>query len=200
MRVAPPNHFYPELSDARLSAIAAKLLDLRFVTLLEMQSRFDDNYTRETVVFGRTRNMLIDMAMRGGYEWMTLVHAGMDVTIRIGNIPCRYFRDDSSSPEKAGFFKRNLVDDLFATDDGEPVMWRFIVERALIEEDEDRVFFAGYNIFHEKVSEWVYSASNPLLHAIDRDVPNSTAIPSAVVGLRDDHVDDSVERKIGNGE
>lgn len=200
MSVAPPSHFYPELSDARLSAIAAKLLDLRFVTLLEMQSRFDDNYTRETVVFGRTRNMLIDMAMRGGYEWMTLVHAGMDVTIRIGNIPCRYFRDDSSSPEKAGFFKRNLVDDLFATDEGEPVMWRFIVERALIEENEDRVFFAGYNIFHEKVSEWVYSASNPLLHAIDRDVPNSTAIPSAVVGLRDDHVDDSVERKTGNGE
>lgn len=200
MRVAPPNHFYPELNDACLRTVAARLLDVRFETLLEMQSKFDDNYTRETVVFGRTRNMLIDLALRGGYQWMSLVHAGMDVTIRIGNVPCRYFRDDPSSPEKAGFFKRNAVDDLFTTDEVEPVMWRFIVERALTDEDEDRVFFAGYNIFHEKVSEWVYGASNPLLHAIDRDVPASTSIPPAIVGLLDDDADDSVERKTGSDE
>ena len=163
-----------------------------------MQSRFDDNYTRESAIFGRTRNMLIELATAGGYDWMALVHAAMDVTFRIGGVPCRYFRDDPTNPEKAGFFKRNSVDDLFATDENEPVMWRFIVERALTDEDEDRVFFAGYNVFHEKVSEWVYRASSPLLHAVDSDVPATMAIPSADVGLRDDAEDLADERKTGS--
>jgi len=200
MRVAPPSHFYPELSDDRLRLIAANLLDLRFVTLREMQSKFDDNYTRESTVFGRTRNMLIELATRGGYDWLALVHAAMDVTFRIGNVPCRYFRDDPVNPEKNGFFKRNAVDDLFATDEDEPVMWRFIVERALTEEDEDRVFFAGYNVFHEKVSEWVYRASSPMLHAVDADVPAAMAIPPADVGLREDAAELSDERKTGSDE
>ena len=62
MNSVHPAAFYPELSDNSLRVIAVKHLDMRYSTVREMNSSFDDNYTRETAVFGRSRNMLIDMA------------------------------------------------------------------------------------------------------------------------------------------
>lgn len=195
-----PAMFYPELSDDRLRMIAVKLLDLRYSTFREMNSPFDDNYTRETAVFGRSRNMLIDMALRGQYDWMSLKHAAMDITFNIGRVPCRFFRDDPNSPEKAGFFKRNAVDDLFAIDDQHPVMWRFVVEKALTDDDEDRVFFIGYNVYQEKISEWMYRASAPTLHAVDKEVPVAAEIPPAFVDVREDDSSQDNDRKTGSDE
>lgn len=57
-----PESYYSELSDDRLRIVANALLDIRDLTIREMMSEYDDNYTRETAVFGRSRNMLIDMA------------------------------------------------------------------------------------------------------------------------------------------
>lgn len=189
MTLPAPSSFYDELTDQRLGVVAGKLLDVRYATLREMTSPFDDNYTREGAVFGRSRNMLIDLALRGGLGWMELVNPGMDVTLRIGRVPCRFFRDDPDQPEKAGFFKRNAVDDLFALDESQPVMWRFVVERALTEDDEDRVHFIGYNAFQEKVSEWVYQSGGGMLHSVDRSVPPSTPIAPAEVDVRDEDGD-----------
>ena len=180
-----PVSYYPELSDDRLRVIAVKLLDIRYSTFREMSTPFDDNYTRETSVFGRSRNMLIEMAMGRQYSWMSLKHAAMDITFNIGQVPCRFFRDDPNSPEKAGFFKRNSVDDLFAKDEGHPVMWRFVVEKALTEDDEDRVFFVGYNVYQEKVSEWIYRASGSTLHTVDQGTPIAAEIPAATVDVRE---------------
>lgn len=181
--------------------IAVNLLDMRYSTFREMNSPFDDNYTRETAVFGRSRNMLIDMALSDQHDWMSLKHAAMDVTFNIGQVPCRFFRDDPNSPEKAGFFKRNAVDDLFAMDEQLPVMWRFVVEKALTEDDEDRVFFVGYNVFQEKVSEWMYQASAPSLHAVDKDVPVAAEIPPAFVDVRaDDSANHGNDSKTGSAE
>lgn len=196
-----PATFYPELSDDRLRVIAVKLLDMRYSTLREMNSSFDDNYTRETAIFGRSRNMLIDLALNGQHVWMSLKHTAMDITFNIGQVPCRFFRDDPNSPEKTGFFKRNAVDDLFAMDEQHPVMWRFVVEKALTEDDEDRVFFIGYNVYQEKVSEWMYQASAPSLHAVDKDVPVAAEIPPAFVDVREnDSANHGNDRMTGSDE
>jgi hypothetical protein len=196
-----PSTFYPELSDDRLRIVAVKLLDIRHSTIREMNSEFDDNYTRETAVFGRSKNMLIALAQSNQYEWMSLKNAGMDVTFKINRVPCRFFRDDPNSPEKLGFFKRNAVDDLFEMDEQHPVMWRFVVEKALTEDDEDRAFFVGYNVFQEKVAEWMYRASSPMLHTIDHEVPASAEILPAPVDVREDIQEDQDSNlKTGNGE
>ncbi len=181
-----PTKFYPDLSDERLRIVAARLLDIRFTTLQEMNSQFDDNYTRETVVFGRSRNMLINLALSGEYEWMSLRHAAMDITFNIGEVPCRFFRDDPNYPAKRGFFKRNEVDDLFAIDEQYPVMWRFVIEKALTDEDEDRVLFVGYNAYQEKVSEWMYRSPAHMLHSVDQDTPAAAEILPAPVDVRED--------------
>ncbi|BFO02008.1 hypothetical protein KNHN1_03860 [Pseudomonas guariconensis] len=181
-----PSSFYPDLTDDRLAKIAEPLLDIRYSTIREMASPFDDTYTQETAVFGRSRNMLIQLCMGGKYEWLSLASPGMDVTFRIGNVPCRFFRDDPELPGKPGFFKRNAVDDLFSPDENDPVMWRFVVERALTEDDEDRVFLIGYNAFQEKISQWAYGSSGPILHSVDSDVPKAKELPPAAVEVRED--------------
>lgn len=181
-----PSSFYPDLTDDRLAKIAEPLLDIRYSTIREMASPFDDTYTQETAVFGRSRNMLIQLCMGGKYDWLSLASPGMDVTFRIGNVPCRFFRDDPELPGKPGFFKRNAVDDLFSPDENDPVMWRFVVERALTEDDEDRVFLIGYNAFQEKISQWAYGSSGPILHSVDSDVPKAKELPPAAVEVRED--------------
>jgi len=201
MNSKSPSAFYSELSDDRLRIVAVKLLDIRHSTIREMNSEFDDNYTRETAVFGRSRNMLIAFARSNQYEWVSLKNAGMDVTFNIGRVPCRFFRDDPNSPEKLGFFKRNAVDDLFEMDEQHPVMWRFVVEKALTEDDEDRAFFVGYNVFQGKIAEWMYRASAPMLHTVDHEVPMSAEIPPASVDVRDDPQENQDgDLKTGNGE
>jgi hypothetical protein len=197
MKSTHPSHFFPELSDDRLKIIASNLLDLRFSTISELSTKYDDNYVRETAVFGRSRNMLIELSKSGKYDWLELSNPAMDITFKIGSVPCRFFRDDPNSPGKSGFFKRNAVDDLFAIDDQQPVMWRFIVEKALAEEDEDRVYFFGYNVYQEKISEWVYLASAPTLHSVDRDVPESAQLDPAKVDIRDDENVQDKDEKTG---
>ena len=181
-----PSEFYADLTDERLRVVASTLLEVRQNAIRHMQDEFDDNYTRETVSFGRSRNMLIQLCQHRAYGWLTLAHAGMDVTIEIGVVPCRFFRDDAENPEKHGFFRRNAVDGLFDEDDQRPVMWRFVIEKALTEEDEDRVLFAGYNVYQEKVAEWQYRTSAPMLHSVDGVVPLSKLLDPAPLELVED--------------
>lgn len=202
MKFPLPSSFYPELSSDRLQVIAEALLDLRFDTLKQMSTEYDDGYTRETAVFGRSRNMLVNLALNGTYPWLTLSNPAMDVTFNIGLVPCRFFRDDPDSPMKNGFFRRNSVDSLFAPDDTSPVIWRFVVEMALSDEDEDCVAFVGYNVYQEKVSEWIYEGSTPALHSVDKQVPQAADIPAASVGVREDGVEklNDIQRKSGGSE
>lgn len=183
MSTAHPDTFYPELSNDRLRLISAALLEVRSDTFRAMSTSLDCNYTRESASFGRSRNMLIQLCHSRTHDWLSLMHAGMDVTFGIGSVPCRYFRDDAAAPEKRGFFRRNEVDDLFADDDHQPVMWRFVVEKALTKDDEDRVLFAGYNVYQEKVAEWQYLESAPTLHSVGDDVPASTLLPKVSVDI-----------------
>lgn len=181
-----PNHFFGDLTDERLRIISVALMDVRARTLSQLNSDLDCNYVRESAAFGRSRNMLIQLCQSSDHDWLSLMHAGMDITFGIGQVPCRFFRDDADSPEKAGFFRRNAVDDLFADDDARPVMWRFVIEKALTEVDEDRVLFAGYNVYQEKVAEWQYRDSTPTLHSVDTAVPAAAFLPKVTIDVRND--------------
>jgi hypothetical protein len=186
---AHPQEFYSDLIDDRLLAVAEKLIAVREDVFRILQDKLDCNYTRETVCFGRSRNMLIKTCQAKEFNWLTLAHAGMDVTINIGDVPCRFFRDDAEHPEKLGFFRRNSVDGLFAEDDKKPVMWRFVVEKAISSEGEDRVLFAGYNVYQEKVAEWQYRQSMPGLHTVGDDSPASKTLLPAPIEIIDEASD-----------
>ncbi|WP_162619631.1 hypothetical protein [Salinicola peritrichatus] len=186
MKTKHPSDFFPELYEERLAIVAELLLDIRFNTIREMDSPHDDSYTRECAVFGRTRNAIVELCQSPEHEWLDLASPGMDVTFKIGQVPCRFFRDDPESPEKRGFFRRNRVDDLFSVDDSEPVMWRFVIEKAMTDEDEDRAFFIGHNVYQEKVCQWSYGPSGTVLHSVDNETPPIADIPSPEVGVREE--------------
>lgn len=180
-----PIDCYPDLTGDRLAIIAKALADVRYTTLQELSGPLDDEYTRECTVYGRQRNMLIDLCQSRQYEWLALVHAGMDVRFRIGQVVCRFFTDDVKHPSKEGFFKRNNSDTLFDTNDDVPVFMRFVVEKALMDTDEDRVHFVGFNIYQEKVCEWTYAGHAISLYAVDQIVPPAVQLSPATVNLRE---------------
>ena len=190
-----PSHFYEALSDDRLRVIASRLLEVRYTTTRELSTDLDDNYVRETAIFGRSRNMLIGMALSSQYPWLQLSNAALDVTAEIGGVPFRFFRDDPDRPEKLGFFKRNAVDDLFSIDDQAPVVWRFVVERAESDEAEDLIHFVGYNSYSEKVSQWTLTDGQAgRLVGVDSDVPPSKTLPLPDLELLPDEGEDGQEK------
>lgn len=184
-----PSQFHSDLTDDRLGVIAEALLDIRFNTIQEMQSEYDSNYSREGTAFERSRNMLIAMCLSKTHNWLSLSNPGMDVTFRIGSIPCRFFRDDPETPYKKGFFKRNAVDDMFSEDDDHPVIWRFVIERAEGDEAEDRVHFIGYNVYQERVSQWTYGSRGVSLHSVGGAAPAPKTLLPAQVDILDDEAD-----------
>lgn len=195
MTLPLPTDFYDVLTDERLSAIAVRLLDLRHTTTRELSTDLDDNYVRETAIFGRSRNMLIGMALNTQFPWLRLCHAALDITAEIEGIPFRFFRDDPNNPTKLGFFKRNEFDDLFEPDDKLPVLWRFVVERAESEHGEDQVHFAGYNAFNDKVAQWTLrSGSSSRLVGVDLNVPPSREIAMPDIALRREPGDEEQEK------
>lgn len=194
MKTLPPSSFSEHLTDDRLRVIAEHLLDIRYETIEMLNTPLDDNYVKETAAYGRQRNMLIQLSLGRQYDWLSLLHAGMDVTFAIGTIPCRFFTDDPLHPNKDGFFKKNSTDDLFATDDQIPVTWRFIVSKSHGESDS-KVYFIGYNNYNDKICEWVHSQENRSLYSVDEFMPESVEIPSAQAELRDKEAEKNVADK-----
>jgi len=186
----PPHAFHSELSDERLSVIAAKLLDVRYMTIRQMDTEYDDNYTRECPVYGRSRKMLIALAQSKQFPWLTVKCMGMGVKISIGNVPCKFFRDDVENPEKEGFFRQESFECLFEESDDVPVLWRFVIERALTEDDEDKVYFVGYNKFNDKISMWQYEARTTTLVSVDQVIPEAANMEPVEIEIREDQVDD----------
>jgi hypothetical protein len=187
-----PSTFHPDLTDERLSAIAAKMLDVRYLTIQQMDTEYDDNYTRECPVYGRTRKMLILLAKSKKLPWLGIKCMGMGVNISIGNVACKFFRDDLENPEKAGFFKRDDFLCLFEEDeqDNVPVLWRFVIERALTEEDEDQIYFVGYNKFNEMISKWHYEAGAAPLYSVDQVIPPSVDMKPIEIEIRQEGEDE----------
>ena len=180
-----PSKFHPMLSDERLRVIGVRLLEVRHATARELNTDLDDNYVRETAIFGRSRNMLISMALSSQFPWLDLRHAALDVTCEIEGIPFRFFRDDPDSPGKLGFFKRNACDDLFAPDDQTPVLWRFVIERAETEDEEDQIHFVGYNAFFEKITQWTLRGGVAgALASVDNDVPPAKELGLPLIELQ----------------
>ncbi|MDD5248223.1 MAG: hypothetical protein PHY45_04515 [Rhodocyclaceae bacterium] len=188
-----------ELTEKRLSVIAEGLLNVRHDTYAELATHLDDNYSRACTTFGRQRQWLLQLAQSGRYEWLTLASPAMDLTVNIGAIPVRFFTDDHDNPKKGGYFKRNEVDQLFSTDDTKPVMFRFVVEPAVTEDDEDRVFFLGYNAYQEVVVEWQYRPRTFVIRPVESDVPQAVVQSDAEVGLKSQDKEQGGEAAGNNG-
>ncbi|WP_072067910.1 hypothetical protein [Pluralibacter gergoviae] len=191
-----PWTFHPQLTEERLSIIAEILLKVQEDTHDLLSSIDDDNYSRATCTFARQKNRIKRLCLSKKHSWLGLVNPHNDYTITIGGIPIRSFTDDPTNPQRANFFRRNSVDQLFAPEDTVPTIWRFVVEKPEFEGEGGRVHFAGYNALEEVLSLWTYGEERvTVLHSTDDT-------PPAPVKIELDDISASVpekEKKSDNG-
>ncbi|MBL5864419.1 hypothetical protein JBO49_27870 [Serratia fonticola] len=167
-----PWEFHPQLSADRLGIIADTLLKVLDMTHEQLSTPYDDNYTRGTCTFGRQRQSLIQLCMKGKHDWLTLVNPAMDLTFSIDTIPIRFFADDPENPKKPGFFRRNSVDQLWAPEITIPTLWRFVVEKPEFEGEGAQIHLVGYNPMGEVLSKWTFGEDKiAVLHSTDDTPP-----------------------------
>lgn len=188
MQLIQPWLLKPVLTEERLNTIAQAFLDVYYGVLEILSTEDDCNYGRGALTFSRSRQRLMKMALSGNYPWLKIVNAAMDVTLEIEGVPFRFFRDDHETPKKKGFWRRNESDQLFAPDDETPVIFRFVVEKAVQEEDEPEIYFIGYNAQEIPVFEWQYGHF-PVMHTVDDVMPNTVKIGPAPVKLPDTDIE-----------
>lgn len=181
-----PWELKPALTEDRLNYLAKQFWEIFYDVESTLATDDDCNYGRGALFFGRSRMRLINLSKQ--HDWLNLTNPGMDVTLEIEGIPFRFFRDDHESPSKKGYWRRNGSDQLFAPNDEEPVMFRFVVERPLSEDEELEIYFIGYNALEEAVCEWRYGQV-PVLRGIDRNRPQAVEQPAAPVEVPNENID-----------
>lgn len=178
-----PWEFYPQLTESRLALISRALLDVYYDVQRELSTNLDDNYTRGTTTFGRHKNRIIELYQSKDHSWLDLRSSSNDLVFTIGGIPFRFFRDDHEKPKKPGFWRRNVQDNLFPTDQSDPVYWRFIVQKPLTEEAEASVYVVGANSNQEIVCEWKHDDFVRVLTTTDESRAEAIETPEPEVGL-----------------
>jgi hypothetical protein len=193
MQTLHPSQFKPSLTQARLEMISQNLWEIYYEVASLLATEDDCGYTRGTAFFGRSRNRLINLTFNSAYsEWLKLTNAGMDVTLEIEGVPFRIFReDDHSNPGKKGFWRRNASDQLFAPTELDPVIFRFITEAPIQEDDSLEIYFIGYNSLEEPVCEWRYNRvvvltnTSPEFPSSVEQQPAKIALPRKLDGDED---------------
>ena len=181
--LASPSDISPDLSSDRLSAIGQLMLDVLHKALQDTSTEHDCAYSRGALSWARIKNALTQLIHSRRYSWLTLKHGGNDLVIGIGHHAVRFFLDDHLNPRKPRVLNPTdgevlqLELGLSRTGDAAVDLWRFIVERALTDDDEHRVYFVGYNRTREVVAQWQYSESVRTFVAVDGDIPAAAELP-----------------------
>jgi hypothetical protein len=212
--LATPEQFSPELSSNRLSIVGELMLDVLAQAMAATSTQYDCAYSRAVLPWAWIKNALLQLAQSREHDWLSIKHAGNDLVIAIGDNPIRFFIDDHINPRKVRVLSptegeaAQLAFDFATHSDSTPALWRFIVERAMNDDTENRVFFVGYNVTSEIVAKWEFTESVRAFHATDAIVPAAVQLdPIALApiyeqapgheGLQSDDDESTHERRAG---
>lgn len=139
-----PFELCPELDESYLEDLSAKMLSIVEATLETNTLEYDDNYTFETSLFGRMRQLFIQLDKDANRPWIRLSSQSMDYVARICNLPVRVFKDDPYSPKKIKVFFQNVCEQsqlsLLEEDNIElasSLAWRLLIEAPAASKIED---------------------------------------------------------------
>ncbi|MBA1207474.1 hypothetical protein ACF8FG_01455 [Pseudomonas sp. YQ_6] len=175
-----PSEISSSLTSSRLSIIAKRILDVLDDALRTASTDLDCSYSRGTLSWARIKNALVQLARSNEHPWLTIKHSGNDLLLGIGSETVRFFLDDHENPKKMRVLNPTNSEarqlQLFEEDAHSEYLWRFIIERALTEEDDHQIYFVGYEAHAEYdgtlVAEWRYNAERVrTLVAVDDEIP-----------------------------
>lgn len=186
-----PSEYHPDLIEERLQFVASKIMEQVHLTYETNSATYDDVWTQGCVIFGRVKNLLIDLARFSGPQWLGLVKEGMDVTPTIGKVPFRFATDNPEAPKKQKILAQNQAefsqfelafesaDDFLYSQ--EVSKWRWYIKKAHSEEDIPSVHFVGLDCFDTPVCTWKFDETVPQLHSVDGHTPKAKPISEAPV-------------------
>ncbi|WP_175787256.1 hypothetical protein [Burkholderia anthina] len=183
MNLPLPEVFHAALRSDRLEIVADILIAEHFTTATDLQSDFDDGYTRGCTRFGRQKNRLKSVALSGQYEWLQLRHAGNDLVFTIDGIPCRFATDDPANPTKPAVLDATPIQQSFfdEVETGNPCKFCFILDGGYAEADDPRVVFVGEDMQGVVKCKWT-SDGMKTLHAVSANTPPAKDVGKAHVG------------------
>jgi len=185
--LATPEQFSPDLSDDRLSIVGELMLDVLAKGIAATSTQYDCAYSRAVLPWAWIKNALLQLAQSREHAWLSIKHAGNDLVIAIGDNPIRFFIDDHLNPRKVRVLSptegeaAQLAFDFASQTDSTPALWRFIVERALNDDAENRVFFVGYNVTSEIVAKWEFTESVRAFRSTDSEIPAAAKLDPIVL-------------------
>lgn len=205
-----PSEISSSLTSSRLSIIARRMLDVLDDALRTASTDLDCAYARGTLSWVRIKNALLQLARSGDYPWLTIKHSGNDLLLGIGSETVRFFLDDHENPKKMRVLNPTNSEakqlQLFEEDAHSEYLWRFIVERALSEEDDHQVYFVGYEAHAERdgnlIAEWRYNAERVrTLVAVDDEIPAAAELePLELYPIEEDTAEGKNDEAVdGNG-
>lgn len=185
--LATPEDFSADLGASRLRVIGGLMLDTLAKAGAVTNTDLDCAYSRGALAWAWMRNALLQLARSRTHRWLSIRHAGNDLVIGVGQYPVRFFIDDHLKPRKQRVLsptegEASQLSLAFETQsDGVPALWRFIVERAASEDDENKVFFVGYDGVGEVVAKWQFTDSVRTFEATDAHIPAAAELEPLVL-------------------
>jgi hypothetical protein len=186
MALPPPAEFRPELSSARLEAVAGWLLEELYATEDDLVRATDNGYTRGCTTFGRQRNRIIAEAQSENHPWLRLASTSNDIVFTVGGIPCRFSNDDPASPSKDAVLMANRYQMPFLefASTGEPARFCFIIDRGDANNADPRVELIGFTPTGEPACRWVSDSVRVLRSEAQQPLPQPVNLPKPQVGPR----------------
>lgn len=188
MDLPHPEVFHAAFRSDRLEVIANVLIEEHFSTLTDLQSEYDDGYSRGTTRFARQKNRLKSIAMSGQYDWLQLRDTSNALIFAIDGIPCRFATDDPVNPTKPAVVDTTQIQLSFfdEVENGVPCKFCFILDGGYTEADDPRVVFVGEDMMGVVKCKWTSDGAKTL-HAVAANTPPAKDVGRAPVGPKRSH-------------
>lgn len=200
-----PFELCPELEEEYLEDLSKEILRVVELTMQSHNTSYDDRYTIETSIYGRTRQLFLQLGRDESRPWITVKSKTMDYVPSICNIPIRVFKDDPINPRKKKIFFRNNCEQnqlclLFEEQDCEyasQLTWRLFIQAPATFDDEGgeledleddfRIVLVGYNSSNGEIKAMWQSKSiaNTLPVAINDELPTAKVVERRTIKTKD---------------
>lgn len=203
-----PSEISVSLSSDRLSVISRRILDVLDDALRTASTDLDCSYSRGTLSWARIKNALLQMAKSAEHSWLTVKHSGNDLVLGIGQESVRFFLDDHEQPKKLRVLNPTNAEakqiQLFEDDAHSEFLWRFIIEKAVTDDEDHQVYFVGYEAHSERdgnlVAEWRYNDDGVrTLAAVDSYIPAATELEPIKLSPIDEDTAEGEDYEAVNG-
>jgi len=129
-----PWDYHPDLTEDRLKAVAAMLVDGRHAALERYDEEAGDNgWTHGCRAFQFCRHRVLRAIDSGNHAWLTAIDRTLQLIFKIGEVPVRIYKGDADEPTdrtlRQSFGELRQLEMLFPEhDEGRDLAYRFAVE------------------------------------------------------------------------